>query len=76
MVVWIEIITKSTDFRPKSVTTCVVVWIEMLGCSTILSHMAVTTCVVVWIEIWIFKPFGHITVSPPAWWCGLKFTER
>ena len=56
------------------VTTCVVVWIEIPTTQVGRSSAIVTTCVVVWIEIYVppIKIRPRI-LSPPAWWCGLKF---
>ena len=35
----------------------------------------VTTCVVVWIEIQNCPMSVTIFWSPPAWWCGVKYTH-
>ena len=55
-----------------AVTTCVVVWIEISFWYRDFDAMAVTTCVVVWIEISGIPQDQYESVSPPAWWCGLK----
>ena len=55
------------------VTTCVVVWIEIKEHPDDPDLLDVTTCVVVWIEISKTSPKTFTQLSPPAWWCGLKF---
>ena len=55
------------------VTTCVVVWIEIYVYGSYEYCLQVTTCVVVWIEIAMLSCWTAGKVSPPAWWCGLKF---
>ena len=57
-----------------SVTTCVVVWIEIILLMALFVLLIVTTCVVVWIEIWVRWELELKNESPPAWWCGLKYS--
>ena len=70
--VWIETVdwSKAADIRP--VTPCVGVWIETCQSRCISACLAVTPCVGVWIETNRFKALCRMTVSHPAWVCGLK----
>ena len=74
MVVWIEIVKARWKSRHDFVTTCVVVWIEIYFSQLISVSSLVTTCVVVWIEIRQVYLDAFFSQSPPAWWCGLKYT--
>ena len=74
MVVWIEIEEMRTVCGKGQVTTCVVVWIEILTLFRSADNPDVTTCVVVWIEIRNLTHGEAYKMSPPAWWCGLKYT--
>ena len=76
VVVWIEIVYVCSSPMHIQVTTCVVVWIEIFVFGLIVGFIVVTTCVVVWIEIPNSKSSGtRFSPSPPAWWCGLKFSR-
>ena len=49
-----------------------VVWIEIYIDNRERLLYTVTTCVVVWIEILYARGVRAGSMSPPAWWCGLK----
>ena len=54
------------------VTPCVGVWIETKGGTWDWTLKGVTPCVGVWIETFNRLPNHHLTLSHPAWVCGLK----
>ena len=57
---------------PVLVTPCVGVWIETKAILEKYKGIEVTPCVGVWIETSISRSMESISLSHPAWVCGLK----
>ena len=58
--------------QQADVTPCVGVWIETYFGQSIATPTDVTPCVGVWIETNKYRVLCRMTVSHPAWVCGLK----
>ena len=70
--VWIETRTLPMKDYPVLVTPCVGVWIETKAILEKYKGIEVTPCVGVWIETSISRSMESISLSHPAWVCGLK----